>query len=203
MRCPRLAQWLFDLLIVRVAARRDPDFVVGADGPGGAYLRRWYLTPWRHWQGRLRALAQHRPTAPRRLGAWAAGLLPNLYLHQFLRDDDDRALHDHPSWSASLMLEGRYIEHTIAAGGIHQRRIHRDGSLRFMGMRHAHRIALHRQHRWIAGRGLVHEPIPCWTLFLMGPTVRNWGFHCPQRGFVPWQRFTAGGRPGEIGRGCD
>lgn len=198
-----LAQWLFDLLIVRVAARRDPDFVIGADAPGGAYMRRWYLTPWRHWQGRLRGMARRRPTWARRLYAWAGGLLPNLYLHQFLRDDDDRALHDHPSWSASLILDGRYIEHTIAAGGIHQRRIYRAGSLRCMAMHHAHRIALCRDRRWIAGSGLVQEPMPCWTLFLMGPTVRNWGFHCPQRGWVPWQRFTSAGRSGEIGSGCE
>ena len=43
----------------------------------------------------------------------------------------------------------------------------------------------------------------CWTLFLFGPTVREWGFHCPQRGWVHWRDFTAPGKPGEIGPGCD
>lgn len=36
----------------------------------------------------------------------------NIYLHRFIHGDDDRALHDHPWHSASLILAGRYIEHT-------------------------------------------------------------------------------------------
>lgn len=36
----------------------------------------------------------------------------NIYLHRFIHGDDDRALHDHPWHSASLILDGRYIEHT-------------------------------------------------------------------------------------------
>ena len=44
---------------------------------------------------------------------------------------------------------------------------------------------------------------PCWSLFLFGPRIREWGFHCPERGWVHWEEFTKPGRPGEIGRGCD
>ncbi len=36
----------------------------------------------------------------------------NIYLHRFVHGDDDRAKHDHPWPSASLLLEGRYCEHT-------------------------------------------------------------------------------------------
>lgn len=194
MRLPRIAQRLAALLIVRVAGRRDPDFVVGAENPSGAYLNRWYLTPWRHWQNRLGKRAETAPTRWNRATARLARLLPNLYLHQFLRDDDDRALHDHPSWGASLMLEGAYVEHTIAAGGIHARRRFGAGALRYMPARHAHRIELERD--------TVGEPKPCWTLFAFGPTVRDWGFHCPERGWVHWKRFTAADNPGEIGPGC-
>lgn len=203
MICSAITQAVFDLAIVHIVARRDPDFIVGADAAGGAYLQRWYITPWRHWQTRMRNRAQRVPTRARRFAAWAAGLLPNLYLHQFLRDDDDRALHDHPSWAASLILDGGYIEHTIDAGGIHRRRRYLAGALRLLPTAHAHRIELPKERCWIAGRGIVRASIPCWTLFLMGPTVRAWGFHCPQRGWVPWQEFTAPGKPGDIGKGCD
>ncbi|WP_165421915.1 hypothetical protein [Pseudoxanthomonas winnipegensis] len=43
----------------------------------------------------------------------------------------------------------------------------------------------------------------CWTLFLFGPKRREWGFHCEGKGWVPWQEFTAAGKPGEVGKGCD
>lgn len=36
----------------------------------------------------------------------------NVYLHFFVHGDDDRALHDHPWRSWSLLLDGRYREHT-------------------------------------------------------------------------------------------
>jgi hypothetical protein len=208
---PRLATWLWPILFAKVADARDPDFVVGADGAGGPYLNRWFLSPWRRWQSRMRARAEAKPTRLNRLIARAGGLLPNLYLHQFLRDDDDRALHDHPSWAISFMLRGCYIEHTIAEGGIHQRRVVHAGSLRFLPTRHTHRIELLRT--WWQADDFdeacdLHaadptKSAPCWTLFLFGPTVRQWGFHCPERGWVHWQDFTAAGKPGEIGPGCD
>jgi hypothetical protein len=203
MRLPAaLTAWLFLRLLTRVAARRKPDFIVGADNPAGAYLLRWYLTPWRGWYQRV---PEAERTRWQRLVVRMARWLPNLYLHKFLRDDDDRALHDHPSWAASLMLDGYYIEHTIAAGGIHQRREIRAGTLRYLPTRHTHRIEL---PRLIVDNGdlIVRKedpPAPCWTLFLFGPTVRDWGFHCPERGWVHWRAFTAAGKPGEIGPGCD
>jgi hypothetical protein len=100
-------------------------------------------------------------------------------------------LHDHPSWAVSFILRGSYIEHTIAEGGIHRRQVFSAGSLRFLPTQHTHRIEL------LRGRDA------CWTLFLFGPMVRPWGFHCPERGWVHWQAFTAAGKPGEIGPGCD
>lgn len=190
MRLRRLAEWLFLQLQQRVASRRPADFIIGADSAGGAYLLRWYLTPWRAW---YRDVPEQERTSWQRAAVAVSRWLPNLYLHMFLRDDDDRALHDHPSWAASLILHGTYLEHTIAAGGIHRRALHTPGSLRFLPTRHTHRIELVRVN------GVAR---PCWTLFLFGPTVREWGFHCPERGWVHWREFTAAGKPGEIGRGC-
>jgi hypothetical protein len=204
MKLQRLAHWLWPILFAKVADAREPDFIVGADAAGGPYLNRWFLTPWRRWQTRMRARAETRPTRFNRALARLAGLLPNLYLHQFLRDDDDRALHDHPSWAVSFMLLGSYIEHTIAAGGCHRRQVFSAGSLRLLPTRHAHRIELQRYYRggFTGGGPSFYVSKPCWTLFLFGPTVRAWGFHCPERGWVHWQDFTAAGKPGEIGPGC-
>ena len=56
-----------DRLIVRVQ-RRAPDFVIG--GSDNPYLLRWFLIP-------------RNPVF-------------NVYLHKFMRSDDDRALHTHP-----------------------------------------------------------------------------------------------------------
>lgn len=173
MRLPRLGNWLFNRLFRHVALRRAPNFIVGADDPAGAYLRRWYLIP--------------------------RNRVCNVYLHCFLRDDDDRALHDHPWPWLSFLLSGAYIEHTIDAAGIQHRRLRRVGSLKLSGARRAHRIELP-QFTDFGGGDFQPE---CWTLFVTGPVIRDWGFHCAERGWVPWQRFTAEGKPGEVGPGCD
>jgi hypothetical protein len=150
-----------DRLIAR-ARRRQPDYVIG--GAERPYLRRWWLIP--------------------------RNKLLNVYLHQFLRSDDDRALHDHPWASVSILLRGCYVEHTIAAGGIHERRLLTAGDTRVRASgRIAHRVEL------VDG--------PCWSLFITGPRYREWGFHCPEQGWIPWRRFTADDDPGAIGKGCD
>lgn len=195
MNLPRRLTLALYRAALQVMLERQPDFIVGQDSPQGAYLLRWYLTPWRHWQHRLGLRARAHPTRWNRGTARLARLLPNLYVHQFLRDDDDRALHDHPSWACSLILARGYIEHTIAAGGIHYRNICTPGHLRFLPTRHTHRIELHRDDHG--------DPIPCVTLFLFGPAVREWGFHCPHRGWVHYRDFTATDKPGEVGQGCD
>lgn len=114
----------------------------------------------------------------------------NLYLHRFQRSDDDRALHDHPWANASILLVGEYTEHTIAAGGIHRREVLSAPALRVRPSgRHAHRIELHAGH--------------CYTLFITGPVYRNWGFHCPDQGWIPWRNFTDPADSGRTGPGCD
>jgi hypothetical protein len=107
--------------------------------------------------------------------------------HQFCRSDDDRALHDHPWWNLSILLRGQYDEHTISDGGVSVRTTRMAGELKFRKAKSAHRIEL------------THGP--CWTLFLTGPRIREWGFHCPQ-GWRHWRIFTAGDRGELVGRGC-
>lgn len=146
--------------LLAVATKRAPDVIIG--GVERPYMRRWWIIPRNRYF--------------------------NIYLHHFLRSDDDRALHDHPWWNISYLLAGEYTEHTIAQGGIHRREIRRTGDHKFRFARAAHRIELH------AG--------PCWTLFVTGPRIRDWGFHC-EKGWRPWQEFTKPGNSNEIGRGCE
>lgn len=165
MQMIALAAWLKPRLFA-LAASRKPDVVIG--GVANPYLRRWWIIP--------------------------RNPFGNLYLHQFLRSDDDRALHDHPWASCSLLLHGAYIEHV--AGGAEHVRVAGDVVLR--GPRAAHRIEL--------TRTLGGVEVPCWSLFATGPRVRARGFHCP-RGWRHWRDFTDAGVTGgdgtTIGRGCD
>ena len=138
-----------------LAESRPPDFVIGpAHNP---YLRRWHLVRDR-----------------------AAG---NTYLHQILRDDDDRALHDHPWDSQSHVLAGVLRE--IMTDG---ERLLGAGTRAARSAESAHRLEV------------VEGPV--WSLFTTGPWRREWGFHCPN-GWRHWRDFTdseSGG--GQIGRGC-
>ena len=114
---------------------------------GDDYLRRWWVIP-------------------RNEGC-------NVYLHEILQSDDDRALHDHPWDNTSYVISGEYLEHTPdgvfkrIAGDIVQRKA-----------TDTHRLEL-------TGPRAV-------TLFFTGPKVRDWGFIC-ERGWVPWQEFEIKG----------
>lgn len=157
---------------LRIAKRRAPDFIIG--DPANPYLRRWWVIPRNRWF--------------------------NVYLHHFLRDDDDRALHDHPWHWCSILLRGGYVEHTIDAGGIHRRTERQAPSVKFSRASRAHRVELQRGRSAIGG---PREIFDCWTLFITGPVFRTWGFHCPERGWVPWQEFLNIDNPGVIGKGCE
>ena len=111
----------------------------------------------------------------------------NVYLHKFLRDDEDRALHDHPWVSLSIIFRCGYVEHT--AKDVRRRQA---AAVVFRRARHAHRIELLRQ----AGRLL-----PAWTLIIAGPKVREWGFPCPA-GWRHWTEFVSEADSGNVGKGC-
>ena len=146
----------------RTIRKRKPDFVIRpADHD---YLRRWWVIP--------------------------RNPFFNIYLHEILVSDDDRALHDHPWINASILLQGEYIEHTIDAGGIHCRRRRKAGD-----------VVL--RSPWAAQRLVVPgiEADLCLALFITGPRLRDWGFHCPDAGWRHWRDFT-GEDKGSIGRGC-
>ncbi|WP_298929183.1 hypothetical protein [uncultured Ramlibacter sp.] len=121
----------------------------------------------------------------------------NIYVHEFLRSDDDRALHDHPwLFNASWLIDGMYMEHTIAAGGVRHEHVRVAGDWKFRWGRAPHRVELFDAAPFVSG---ICKP--CWTVFITGPVVRTWGFHCPKR-WVPWQEFTDARDKGSIGKGC-
>lgn len=144
---------------VRLAESRPPDFIIGGSVP---YMKRWWVIP--------------------------RNPIFNIYLHRFLRSDDDRALHDHPWLNCSYLLEGSYTEHTIRAGGVNHSRTATPGSIKFRRAKTAHRVELHDG--------------PCWSLFITGPVIREWGFHCPS-GWRSWKIFTSDRDKGAVGRGCE
>ncbi|CPR57358.1 hypothetical protein [Mycobacteroides abscessus] len=117
----------------------------GEDDP---YLLRWYLIP-----------------RNKRL---------NIYLHQFIRSDDDRALHDHPWWFWSFVLAGHYYEHR--ADG---RRIKRHwASIAYRAAKTRHRVELPKSNDPMS---LLEREDCCWTIVVTGPRTRDWGFWVPRR----------------------
>lgn len=159
------------------------------------YLLRWFLTPWRLWKER----AKQNPTQLNRIKAKIAHYLPSMYLHCIVRDDDDRALHDHPWLNISIVLAGAYREivpDLAKASTPHMRvwdmpkitRLRRRGSFIFRRATAAHRLE-------------VAEG-PVWTLFIVGPKCREWGFHCSW-GWRHWKEFVNPDNHGEVGAGCE
>lgn len=101
-----------------------------------------------------------------------------LYLHRIHSPDVDPDPHDHPWMFASLVLAGGYTESVWDSGNWSSWRVHerRRGSLHRMSTRQAHKITR------VDGQ--------LWTLVLVGPKVRTWGFWA-EDGFVPWREYLA------------
>jgi hypothetical protein len=108
-----------------------------------------------------------------------------------LRDDDDRALHDHPWHSLSILLKGIYYEHVPYS---HNYGYTWWNCIIFRQAPYPHRIELQKDQNG--------KPIPCWTLFITGPRFREWGFYCP-KGWVHWQKFSDPADSGKVTKGCD
>lgn len=107
-----------------------PHFVVG--DPASPYLLRWYVLP--------------------------RNPFLNVYIHKFLKDDDDRAAHDHPWYSLSLCLWRGYWEEV--------------GPLRDL-TRWIGPLSLTLRPAWWTHRVVLKDGKPAWTLFVTGPRVRE------------------------------
>lgn len=144
-----------------IIASRSPDFKIGP--PEDPYMLRWWAIPRNRWF--------------------------NIYIHLIRHDDDDRALHDHPWPSLSLMVTGRLIEHYQDDDELMAERVIQAGDWVYRKASFAHRLERPKQ----SGFGPI-------TIFITGPRIREWGFKCPQ-GWRHWKDFV-GMNIGEVGRGC-
>lgn len=168
--------------------KREPDFIITRED-GTPYLRRWWIIPRNPWF--------------------------NIYLHHIQGDDDDRALHDHPWPNVSVVLKGGYWEVlpftplTPLPEGWTPPKLRAwrgPGSIVFRRPTAAHRLELGQAAEVIRNdngtlKTLRAVKIPCWSLFITGPRVREWGFHCP-KGWVWWKDFVDDHDTGRIGKGC-
>lgn len=159
--------------------------VIGPDGC--PILHRWTIWPWGE--------AKHENHDVRF----------KLLLHHFLPNADDRAVHDHPRPFLTVVLKGGYddMQPCRACDGLG---IHEYGSLpddygptteteiclRCNGtkvelreqMRAGmvrHRPAEHKHRTKVLSSG-------CWTVVVMGPIQRKWGFWVG-RDWLPWRVF--------------
>lgn len=148
----------------RVMRSREPDVVIGTyDHP---YVFRWYLIP--------------------------RNPILSIYLHHFVRGDEDDALHDHMSFTLSYIVENGYAEEFRNCV-----RLRKVGRVYLRDPWSGHKIHL-------VPYGTEKSPAnplfcTATTIFVTGPRFRNWGFHCP-KGWVPWQKIIKtghyGARPG-------
>lgn len=145
---------LLTKLAIRVTQKRAPDFIIG--DPKEPYMLRWWWLPRNHYF--------------------------NIYIHRFLKDDDDEAFHDHPWPSYSIMCEGDIYEHykidIEGFGSYNEWRRLKPGDKVYRPAKFAHRIVV-----------LPSAKLPL-TIFITGPRVREWGFYCP-KGWRHWKDFLA------------
>jgi hypothetical protein len=135
-----------------------PHQVIGP--PSNPYMLRWYLIPHTRFV--------------------------NLYLHKFLRSDEDRALHDHPWAFWSWVIKGQYWEYTQGPWlddetPTFNKWMRKRWSLAYCKATHAHRVEL------VWGNACREQPV--WTIVLTRGKEREWGFWC-ENGWIPWRQFT-------------
>lgn len=131
--------------LIMIDAKADgvkPDVTIG--GKEAPYLQRW-------WLGRT-------PQAGDTLSQYTDVLSgPNAYLHCLRLSDPSIHKHDHPWDSASLLLEGEYIEEMFGLT-----RISVPGDVTYRDAEDVHRIQVATQE--------------VWSLFVTLPKRREWGF---------------------------
>ena len=144
---------------------RKPDFIISRVD-GTPYKLRWYLIP--------------------------RNKLLNIYLHNIIGSDDERALHDHRSHNISILLKGSYIEH------FKDNKIVRNAiCVVFRKGETPHRLQLFKDpFNW-------GKELPTWSIFIKLKDYRDWGFWCPQ-GWRHWEEFVSKTEDGNtVGKGCD
>ena len=144
-------------------ARWAPPRVIEGRNGESAYLTRYFIF---RRSPLTEGMDRHALKVPR----WG------LYLHCFHRGDVDGACHDHPwDWAISFVLKNGYSEERRVGDKVIRRDI-RPYRFNFLRGDTFHRVDLVRGEAW--------------TLFLVGPIVKSWGFWDRDTGIVtPWRVF--------------
>lgn len=90
-----------------------------------------------------------------------------LYVHEWHRPDSDRDCHDHPWWFGTMILRGGYTEEVRVLPGDPASWVRRHFRRPFTW----HAMPLNQAHR------VVEVKPNTWTLLLVGPKVKSWGFY--------------------------
>ena len=111
------------------------------------------------------------------IGKRSTRWLPVLVLHRFLMSDTAE-LHDHPWGFISLVVQGGYFEHRPDGKGGIRRRWRGVGSIAWRRATALHRVEL------------AATVSPVYTLVLMFPRSRDWGFaEVDNTGVSLWTRW--------------
>ena len=103
-------------------------------------------------------------------------------VHQILLSDGDRCRHSHPWIMIRVILKGGYTEE-VGPGKFVELKPWRPWypfRMYYAGWNFQHRI-----HKLTNG--------PNWSLVLMGPKKREWGFFV-KGGWMHWKKFLSGGK---------
>ncbi|MEW6270437.1 MAG: hypothetical protein AB1689_14195 [Thermodesulfobacteriota bacterium] len=122
-------------------------------------VRRAQRTPYLHLDGYMERFWLFR-------SRWLSGRI-----HNILRSDLDRDLHDHPWHYATVILRGGYVEVTEAG-----ERWYGPGSVLLRRATHLHRLVL-------------PPGVATTTLFVHTRKRRDWGF-ATASGWVHWRRYV-------------
>lgn len=124
-------------------------------------------------------------------GWWWRWSVGGARVHEILTSDDQRAFHDHPWDFMSIGLHGTYVEERpgflVVDGGTGQ-------AVRCAHVGNESNPRCTYRAPWLLRRAatdlhsLVLPAGPVWTLVVMGPKRRTWGFADPD-GWVGWREF--------------
>jgi hypothetical protein len=164
-----IKQWLIR------RAQRTPYFDLVHEGQ--LYMERWWLRkPPGH--------GEHSSTYDKT----KSGI--GIRIHHTVRSDRGRDLHCHPWWNISIVLAGGYWEimpisqsqPAILDAHCYRRIWRGPGSIVFRRAQHRHRLE-------------IPQGDCAWSLFIMGPWIRDWGFWT-RDGWVYWRKYI-GVAPGQ------
>lgn len=138
----------------------------------GPYLSRWYLRGLPTMPDGSHPFTANGETKPDAIYSKKIGV----YLHRF-NESDGEEFHNHPfEWSVSLILVGGYYEERLGRRNEVTRRRVRTWSLNVIRANDFHRVDLIEKDAW--------------TLFIVGPRTRDWGFwNRKYKMFVPSQTY--------------